>query len=433
VSVAVIAVLTIAFLFLLFLSGMGIGLAMAFAGFVGFALLVNVEAALNLVAVDVYSVFSSYAFTCIPLFVFMGQIAARAGIAKRVYDATYRFIGHVPGGLAIGTVVAGTLFKAVCGSAAATTATFATVALPEMDRYKYDKRLSTGVVACVGTLGGLIPPSVPLIIYALLVNVSIGKMFLAGILPGLLLSLSFVITLVGWCKINPAIGPKGERSTWKARFASLPSVIWVVGIFLVVIGGLMAGFFTPTESGSVGAGAVCLLSFIKKDITLKEFAQATKETLYISSMVIMLLAGATILGHFFSVTRTPYAVADFLGSLHLNRYFILTLILLVYIIGGEFIEDMAFFVLATPIFAPVVVQLGFDLVHFGIVVAATLAIGVVIPPMAINVFMVSGIAKVPLGLVYKGIYPFLIGMVICVFILMFVPQISVWLPDMLIK
>jgi C4-dicarboxylate transporter, DctM subunit len=432
-SVAIIAICTVAFLFLLFLSGMGIGLAMAFAGFVGFALLVNVEAALNLVSVDVYAVFSSYAFTCIPLFVFMGQIAARAGIAKRVYDFTYRFIGHIPGGLAIGTVVAGTLFKAVCGSAAATTATFATVALPEMDRYQYDKRLSTGVVSCVGTLGGLIPPAVPLIIYALLVNVSIGKMFLAGILPGLLLALSFVVTLVWWCKVNPAIGPKGERSTWKARVASLPSVAWVVGIFLVVIGGLMLGLFTPTEAGSVGAGAVCLLSFVKKDITLKDFAQATKETLYISSMVILLLAGATILGHFFSVTRTPYAVADFLGGLHLNRYLVLTLILLVYIIGGEFIEDMAFFVLATPIFAPVVVQLGFDLVHFGILVAATLAIGVVIPPMAVNVFVVSGIAKVPIGLVYKGIYPFLIGMTICVFILMFFPQISLWLPDMLVK
>ena len=432
-SVAVITVLTIAFLFLLFLSGMGIGLAMAFAGFIGFALLVNVEAALNLVAVDVYSVFSSYAFTCIPLFVFMGQVAARAGIAKRVYDSTHTFIGHVPGGLAIGTVVAGTLFKAVCGSAAATTATFATVALPEMDRYNYDKRLSTGVVSCVGTLGGLIPPSVPLIIYALLVNVSIGKMFLAGIFPGLLLALSFVITLVGWCKMNPGIGPKGEKFSWKARIASLPSVAWVVGIFLVVIGGLMLGLFTPTEAGSVGAGAVTLLSFIRKDITLKGFAQAAEESLYISSMVIVLLAGATILGHFFSVTRTPYAVADFLGGLHLNRYVILTLILLVYIIGGEFIEDMAFFVLATPVFAPVVVQLGFDLVHFGMLVAATLAIGVVIPPMAITVFMVSGIAKVPIGLVYKGIYPFLVGMVICVFILMVFPEISMWLPDVLIK
>ena len=432
-SVTVITILTIAFMFLLFLSGMGIGLAMAFAGFIGFTLLVNVEAALNLVAVDVYSMFSSYTYTCIPLFVFMGQIAARSGIAKRVYDCTYRFIGHIPGGLAIGTVVAGTLFKAICGSQFATTATFATVALPEMDRYNFDKRLSTGIVSCVGTLGGLIPPSVALIIYSILADVSIGKMFLAGIFPGLLLAFSFIVTLAVWCKINPAIGPKGEKSTWKSRFASLPSVAWVVAIFLVVMGGLMAGFFTPTEAGSVGAGAVCLLSFIMKDITLKGFVEATKESLYISSMVIVLLAGATILSHFFAVTRTPYAVADFLGGLHINRYLILTFILLVYLIGGEFIEDMAFFVLVTPIFAPVAAQLGFDLVHFGILVSATIAIGLILPPMAMTVFMVSGIAKVPIGVVYKGVYPFLIGMTLCVFIFMFFPQISMWLPDLLIK
>ncbi len=432
-SVAMITFLTIALLFLFFLSGMGIGIAMALAGFIGFALLVNIQAALNLVAVDAYSVFSSYSFTCIPLFVFMGQIAARAGIARRVYDSTYKFIGHIPGGLAIGTVIGGTLFKAVCGSAAATTATFAAVALPEMDRYGFDKRLSTGVVACVGTLGGLIPPSVVLIIYALLVNASIGKMFLAGIFPGLLIAFSFVVTLVGWCKINPAVGPKGERFTWRARIGSLPSVGWVLGIFVVVVGGLMGGFFTPTEAGGVGAGAVCLLSFITRDIKVKEFLQAAKDSLLISSMVIILLAGATILGHFFAVTRTPYAVADFLGGLDLNRYVILILILIVYVIGGEFIEDLAFFVLATPIFAPVVVQLGFDLIHFGIVVAAILAIGVVIPPMAINVFMVSGIAKVPIGLVYRGVYPFLVGMVVCVFILIFFPQITVWLPNLLVK
>lgn len=432
-SVAIITILTIALMFLLFLMGMGIGLAMALAGFIGFALIVNIQAALDLLAVDLYSMFSSYSFTCIPLFVLMGQIAARAGIANRISNSTYKFMGHIPGGLAIGTVVAGTLFKAVCGSVAATVATFATVALPEMNKYNYDKRLSTGVVSCVGTLGGLIPPTVTLIIYALLVNVSIGRMFLAGIFPGLLLAFSFIVTLVGWCKINPKLGPKGERSTWKARFASLPSLAWVVAIFLIVMGGLIAGFFTPTEAGSVGAGAVCLLSFIKKDITLKGFFEAAMESLWISCMVIILLAGATVLGHFFAVTRTPYAVADFLGGLHLNRYIILILVLMVYIIGGEFIEDVAFFILVTPIFAPVAEQLGFDLIHFGIVVTATVAIGVIIPPMAMVVFMVSGIAKVPVGTVYKGVYPFLIGMTICVFILMFFPQISLWLPDLLIK
>jgi C4-dicarboxylate transporter DctM subunit len=239
--------------------------------------------------------------------------------------------------------------------------------------------------------------------------------------------------LIGWCKMNPKLGPKGEKSTWKARVASLPSIAWVVTIFLIVVGGLMAGFFTPTEAGSVGAMAVLILSVVKKDITLEGFIKVAMETLYVSCMILVLLAGATILGHFFAVTRIPYLVGDFLGTLPINRYIIILLILFVYLIGGEFIEDMAFFVLATPIFVPLVLKLGFDLVWFGIVVSATIAIGVIIPPMAVSVFVVSGITKVPIGTVYKGIYPFIIGMSICVVILVFFPQISLWLPNLLMK
>jgi tripartite ATP-independent transporter DctM subunit len=432
-SVAVITILTITFMFVLFLSGMRIGLAMAFAGLIGYALLVDVRAGLDLMALDVFGTFFSYTYISIPLFVFMGQIAARSGIAKRVFDCTHKFIGHVPSGLAIGTLFAGTLFKAVCGSQFATTATFATIALPEMDRYNYDKRLSTGIVSVVGTLGGLIPPTISLIIYAILADVSIGKMFLAGIFPGLLLALSFGGTLAVWCKINPALGPRSQKFSWKARFASLPSVLWVGAIFLVVMGGLVGGFFTPTEAGGIGAGFVCLVSFVKKDISLKELAEAAKESLCISAMIIVLLVGATILGHFFTVTRSTQVVSDVLTNLHINRYLVLTLILLVYLIGGEFIEDTAFFILATPIFAPIAAHLGFNLVHFGILITATIAIGLIIPPMAMVVFLVAGIAKVPISLVYKGIYPFLIGMTICVIILMFFPQISTWLPELFMK
>lgn len=432
-SIALIAVLTVVLLFAFFLMGLGIGISMALAGFIGFAAIVDWDAALNLVAVDVYSVFSSYSFTVIPLFIFMGQIAAGAGIARGIYDSTYRFVGHIPGGLAIGTVIAGTLFKAICGSATATTATFATISVPEMDRYGYDKRLSCGIVATVGTLGGLIPPSVGLIIYGLITGTSIGRLFLAGIFPGLLVAFSFVVTLIGWCRINPKLGPKGEKSTWKARFASLPSVAWVVTIFLVVVGGLMAGFFTPTEAGSVGAMAVLIFSVVKRSITLEGFIKVAMETLYISCMILVLLAGATILGHFFAVTRTPYLIGDFLGALPVNRHMIIVFILIVYLIGGTFVEDMAFFVLATPIFVPLVLNLGFDLVWFGIVLSVTMGIGVIIPPMAVNVFVVSGITKVPIGIIYKGIYPYLIGMSICVLILMLFPQIALWLPNLLMK
>ena len=332
-SVAMISLLVILLLFGLFFIGLEIGFAMAIAGFIGFALIINVDAAFSLVAKDIFSVFSSYGFTVIPMFVLMGQVGASGGVARSLYDSAYKFMGHIPGGLAIGTVVAATAFKAICGSSPATAATFATIAVPEMDRYGYDKRLSCGTVATVGTLGILIPPSVVLIVYGILTETSIGKLFLAGIIPGLMLAFSFILTLVGWSMINPKLGPKGEKSTWAARIASLPAVLVVGAIFFIVVGGLMEGFFTPTEAGSVGTLAVLLLTLAKKDMNLKKFIKGLQETLRIACMVLMLIAGATILGHFFAVTRTPFMVASWLEGLQLDRNIIMLIIIAVYLIG----------------------------------------------------------------------------------------------------
>lgn len=432
-SVATISILVILLLFAFFLMGLEIGLSMTLAGFIGFAAIVNVDAALNLVAKDVYGVLSSYGFTVIPLFVLMGQLGASGGIARNLYDSAYKFIGHVPGGLTIGTVVAATAFKAICGSSPATAATFATIAVPEMDRYNYDRRLSCGTVATVGTLGILIPPSVVLIIYGVLTETSIGRLFLAGIIPGLMVAFSFVVTLLGWSVLNPKLGPRGEKSSWRERFASLPSVIWVLLVFVLVVGGLMQGFFTPTEAGSVGTFAVLVLTLAKKDMNLKRFITAVNDTLRIGCMVLILLAGATILGHFFAVTRTPYMVATWLESLNVSPYIIIFVIIGVYLIGGSFIEDLAFLMLATPIFLPVVVKLGYDPVWFGIIISVVTMIGVILPPMAINAFVVSGVTKEPISTIYKGIYPFVVGMSVCLLILVFVPQISLWLPSVFMK
>jgi len=433
VSIATIGVLVILLLFVLFLMGLEIGFSMALAGFIGFAAIVNVDAALNLVAKDIYSVISSYGLTVIPMFVFMGQLGASGGIARSLYDSAYKFIGHVPGGLAVGTVVAATAFKAICGSSPATAATFATIAVPEMDRYGYDRRLSCGTVATVGTLGILIPPSVVLIVYGILTETSIGKLFLAGIIPGLMVAFSFVVTLFGWAIINPSFGPKGERSRWKDRFSSLPPVIVVIAIFLVVVGGLMMGFFTPTEAGSVGTFAVLLLTLAKKDMDFKRFVKAIMETLRIACMVLMLIAGATILGHFFAVTRTPYFVAEWLGGLQVHPLVVMLIIIVVYLIGGSFIEDLAFLILATPIFLPVVIKIGYDPIWFGVIVSVITMIGVILPPMAINAFVVSGVTKEPVQTVYNGIYPYIIGMTVCLIILLLFPEISLWLPNKFIK
>jgi tripartite ATP-independent transporter DctM subunit len=432
-SLELIACLVILLLFALFIWGVEIGFAMAITGFLGFAAIVNVRAALDLVAMDFYTVFSSYSLIVIPLFVLMGQIGASAGVSKSLYDLGFKCVGHVSGGLAIATVVAATAFKAICGSAVATSATFATIAIPEMDRYGYDKRLSCGTVATVGTLGGIMPPSVGLVIYGLITDTSIGKLFLAGIIPGLIIAFTFALTLFLWCKINPKLGPKGERSTWKQRLVALPPVGLVLAIFVLVVGGLMWGFFSPTEAGSVGAFAVLVLVVAKGDMDLKRFIASLKDSVKIGCMVLVLIAGATVLGHFFAVTKMPYLVADWLSTLPVHRSVIIMIILLVYLIGGSFIEDMAFFILATPIFLPIVLKLGYDPVWFGMILSVTMMMGIILPPMAVNVFVVAGIAKVPLGTVYKGIYPFLVGLVICNLLVLFIPQLSLWLPSLFMK
>jgi tripartite ATP-independent transporter DctM subunit len=363
----------------------------------------------------------------------MGQVAFNAGIAKRLFNASYKFIGHIPGGLAMATVAGATAFKAICGSSPATAATFASVAVPEMDRYGYDKKLSTGIVATVGTLGILIPPSVTLIVFGIITEQSIGKLFLAGLVPGLMIAFFFICIIYGWCKINPSLGPKGERSSWSARLRALPEVIWVVVIFILMVGGLMAGFFTPTEAGSVGTLAVLLLSVAKKDLNFKGYVKSVAESLRTACMVLMLIAGSTILGHFLAVTKIPMIASDWVVALPVNRYIILILISLIYQVGGSFIDDLAFMVLATPIFFPAVLKLGFDPLWFGMIIAITVMIGVVIPPVAINVFVVKNITKVPFNVIYKGVYPFLISLVVCGALLFFFPGLATWLPNLLMK
>ncbi|HOJ40620.1 MAG TPA: TRAP transporter large permease subunit, partial [bacterium] len=251
-------------LLLLFPTGIELGLAMALVGFVGFSLVRSFPAGMDLLARDLFEVFSSYGYTVIPLFVLMGQIAYNAGIARRLYQTAYRFLGHIPGGLAMATVAGATAFKAICGSSPATAATFASVAVPEMDRYGYDRKLSTGVVATVGTLGILMPPSVTLIVFGVITEQSIGKLFLAGLIPGLLIAFFFILVIAVWCRLNPGLGPKGERSTWKQRFTSLPEFLFVGFVFLLVVGGMMKGFFTPTEAGSVGTLTVLLLAVCRR-------------------------------------------------------------------------------------------------------------------------------------------------------------------------
>lgn len=420
-------------LLLLFATGIELGFAMALVGFVGFAYLNGFQPAMNLLGRDIYDVITNYGYTVFPLFILMGQIGFNAGIAVKLYGAAHKFVGHIPGGLAMATVIGATGFKAICGSSAATSATFAAVAIPEMDRYGYDKRLSTGIVAVVGTLGCIIPPSVTLIIFGILTEQSIGQLFLAGMIPGLIIALFFIGIIYGWAKINPKLAPMSERSTWKERTRSLPEVVWVLLVFFLVVGGIMRGFFTPTEAGAVGTFAVLVLAVARRGIGFKGYVKSLTEGLRTAGMLLMLIAGSVILGHFIAVTNIPQNAADWIVALPLNRFLIMFIICIIYLLGGSFIDDLAFMILATPIFYPAVIKLGFNPLWFGMVIAVVVMIGVVIPPVAICVFVVKNITKVPIGTIYRGVAPFLISLVVVWGLLFIFPELALWLPSVFFK
>ena len=427
----VVGIIGLAVVLILFLTGIELAFAMIVIGFLGFGYLISWSAAFNLLAKDFFDVLNTYGFTVIPLFILMGQVAFNSGIAKRLFDAAYKYIGHIPGGLAMATVAGATAFKSICGSSPATAATFASVAVPEMDRYGYDKRLSTGIVSSVGTLGVLLPPSVTLIIFGIITDQSIGRLFLAGIFPGLLIAAFFVCIIYGWCKMNPKIGPKGPKSSWSERMKAIPEVGWVVIIFFLVIGGILKGFFTPTEAGSVGTFLVLLLTFGKRDLNIKGYVKSVMESVRTACMVLLLIAGSTVLGHFIAVTKIPMIAADWITSLPLHHSIILIFISLIYLIGGSFIDDLAFMILATPIFFPAIQKLGYNPLWFGMMIGITVMIGVVVPPVAINVFVVKQITKTPFSVIYAGVYPFLVSLVVGGIVLFIFPQLATWLPGVL--
>lgn len=415
-------------LLLLFLTGIELAYGMAIMGIVGFALLASMGGAGNMMAKELIGTFSSYGFTVVPVFVLMGQVAFNVGLAKDIYDAAHKMIGHVSGGLALATVVAATAFKTVCGSTTATVATFSSVAIPQMDRYGYDRKLSTGVTAVLGTLGILMPPSVVLIIFGLITEQPIGPLFLAALIPSLLLSALFACVIIGWCKMNPSLGPKSEKYPLKEVMASFKGALAPIVIFVIVIAGLMYGFFTPTEAGSVGAASVIVLGLLKRQLTWELFKKSVIESLRTSCMVLMLIAGSVILGRWLSITNTPQIMSDWIGQLAIHRSLVMILICMVYLVGGSFIDDLAFLILATPVFFPTILKLGYDPKWVAVVLCLTIMVGSVIPPVAMCVFIVKNITKVPMSIIYKGVYPFLISLVFCAVLVFLFPQIVLFLP-----
>lgn len=431
-NLSTIGIIGIIVLIVLLYSKMPVGFAMGFLGLIGFSYVVSFDAGLNLLARDVWDVFSSYNLTVIPLFVFMGQIAFHAGISRRLYDSAYVLLGHRRGGLAMTTVGACAAFSAICGSTNATAATMATVALPEMKRYGYDMGLATGTVAAAGSLGILIPPSVIFIVYGILTEQSIGKLFAAGILPGILLCFLFLLTIHLRVLKNPSLAPPGPKSNIREKFRSFAGILETMILFALVMGGIFFGLFTPTEAAAIGAFMTLLIAIIRRQLYWKGFIQSLADTTKISCMIMVIVTGAVIFGHFMAITRIPYILADYVSSLPLPPHAIIGVIILVYLVGGCFMDALAMIMLTIPIFFPVVQKLGFDPIWFGVVIVLITEMGVITPPVGINVYVVFGVARdVPLEKIFRGVFPMLIALFVCNLLLILFPQIALWLPGLM--
>jgi len=430
VSPVTIGLIGIVVLVLFFLLGMPVGFAMAFVGFAGFCYLASPGAGLSILARDVFSNFSAYSLTVIPMFVFMGSIAFAAGMSRRLYDAGYTMFGQMRGGLAMATIAACAGFAAMCGSTNATAAAMGRVSLPEMKRYNYDDSLATGCVAAAGSLGILIPPSTIFIIYGIMTEQSIGKLFIAGVLPGILLAALFIAVVSLLCLRNPSLAPAGAPTSWMEKIAGLTGIVEMLVLFGLVIGGLFLGWFSPTQAGAAGAAGALLIGLARRQLNWQGFLFAIKDALRITCMVMVIVTGAIIFGHFIAVAKIPLILADWVGGLPLPTVAIMGLIVLMYLIGGCFMDALALITLTIPIIYPVVLTLGFDPIWFGVIIVLVTEMGVITPPVGVNVYVIKGIAKdVPLETIFKGIFPFLAALIVAVAILIAFPQIATFLPS----
>ena len=431
-SLTQIGILGIIILLIFLFSNMPVGFVMGLVGLGGFIYVKGLGPGLNLLASDIFEIFSSYGLTVIPLFVFMGQLSFQSGISRRLFEAAYVLLGNRRGGLAMATIGTCAGFSAISGSTNATAATMATVTLPEMKKYGYDMGLATGTVAAGGSLGILIPPSTVFIVYGILTEQSIGKLFMAGILPGILLTFLFMTAIYIVVTVNPSLAPAGPKTGFKEKLSSFMGVLETVFLFIVVMGGIFFGIFTPTEAAAIGAFATLFMAIVRKQISWRGFIEALSATTQTSCMVMVIVAGATIFGHFMAVTRVPFELSAWAGSLSLPPSIIMILIILIYLLGGCFMDAFALIMLTVPIFAPLAETLGFDLIWFGVVIVLIGEMGVITPPVGINVYVVHGVARdVPLETIFKGVMPLFTALIICNILILLFPEIALFLPNLM--
>lgn len=430
-SPELIGLIGLVLLIVLLFSGMWIGFAMALLGFLGFAYLGGIEGAFGVLSTIPYSTVALYGVSVVPLFLLMGNVAASSGISGDLYKTGYKWVGHLPGGLAMGTIGACAGFAAICGSSLAAGVTMGKVALPEMEKYKYDPRLATGCVASGSTLGILIPPSIGFIIYGLLTEESVGKLFMAGIFPGILLATLFIATIYIIAKRNPDMGPPGERVSFKEKLLSLRNTWAMLALFLLVMGGIYGGIFTPTEAGAIGAFGSIVITFIGRKMTFDKLIGTILQTGQMTAMVLILLVGSMIFMSFLTISKLPFSVADYVAGLSVPKYGLFAIIIIIYLLLGMIMDAMSSMVITVPIIYPTILILGFDPVWFGVIMVVVVEMGLITPPVGMNVFVLSSVTDVSLGTIFRGALPFVITMLLCVVILTIFPQIALYLPNMM--
>ena len=412
----------------LFLLRMPISFSMLISGVIGISLMINPTAGLGLLGLDFFSQAIMYVITVIPMFVLAGSIAFEAGIGNRILKFAMTLGGRLPGSLCIATTIACAGFGAICGSSAATAAALGRVALPVMKEYNYDLSMASGSIAVAGTLAVMIPPSTIFMVYGILTEQSIGKLFIAGILPGILLTVLLCTTVMIMCIRNPMLAPLGPKMTTKDKVEGFTGIVEVLILFLLVIGGLFAGWFSPTQGGAVLAVGVAIVAIVRKSIKGQGFINALKDSTKISGMVIFIMIAALIFGRFMNQARIPVVVQDILLTID-NKWLVYIVIMIVYAIGGCFMDGMALITILLPIVYPTVLALGFDPIWFGVVLCANGELGMITPPFGINVFVVRGLDKsLTLEMVFKGIAPFVVTDIIFLIILSVFPEIALALP-----
>ena len=423
------ALLSFFVLFALLFFGVPLAFSLGLVGLVAFSLAIGANAAAAMAAQITWDTLSSYTLSVLPLFVLMGNFVNHSGLSRELYDASNAFIGHRRGGLAMATILASGGFAAVCGSSIATAATISTVALPSMRRYGYSPALSTGSIAAGGTLGILIPPSVIMVIYGSMTETSIGHLFIAGIIPGILAVLLYMAAIAIFTAINPDAGPAGPRVAWRERFTALRQVWMVLTLFLIVIGGIYLGVFTPTEAAGIGAAGAFIAALLRRSMTFPELVRILFDSARTSAALMAVLVGALIFSNFVNITGAPEIIVNALKAVDVPPLAVMMLILLFYLVLGCVFDALAMILLTVPIFFPLVMALGFDPVWFGIIVVVVVELSLITPPIGMNLFVIHSVARdIPMTTIYRGILPFILVDIVRLAILVLFPWIILFLP-----